>query len=81
MTSHFRNGWVFLVIIPSMTPFGCTGTSNDNFIDYTKIEPLVLERVVVKAKKLKEARKGQEERGEAEGEVESEVEGKEEQQE
>lgn len=47
-----------------MTPFGSTGTANDNFIDYTKVEPLVLEKVVVKAKKLKEARKGQEERGE-----------------
>ena len=52
MTSHFRNGWVFLVIIPSMTPFGCS-TASDSFVDYTKVEPLVLERVVVKAKKLK----------------------------
>ena len=56
MTSHFRNGWVFIVIIPSMTPLGSV-PSQDSFIVYTRIEPLVLERIVVKAKKLKEARK------------------------
>lgn len=22
VTSHFRNGWIFIVIIPSMTPLG-----------------------------------------------------------
>ncbi len=65
MTSHFRNGWVFLVIIPSMTPFGCTGGASDTFVDYTKIEPLVLDRIVVKAKKLKEVRKGVENKGDA----------------
>lgn len=53
VTSHFRNGWVFIVIIPCMTPLGSAVTSADSYVDYTKIEPLVLDRVVVKAKKLK----------------------------
>ena len=22
VTSHFRNGWIFIVVIPSMTPLG-----------------------------------------------------------
>lgn len=61
MTSHFRNGWIFIVIIPSMTPLGSAVASTDSFIDYTKIEPLVLDRIIVKAKKLKEVRKGEEE--------------------
>jgi restriction endonuclease Mrr len=43
-----------------MTPLGSALSSSDSFIDYTKIEPLVLDRVVVKAKKLKEARKEEE---------------------
>jgi hypothetical protein len=53
VTSHFRNGWVFIVIIPCMTPLGSALSSADSYIDYTKIEPLVLDKVVVKAKKLK----------------------------
>ncbi len=36
VTSHFRNGWVFIVIIPCMTPLG-SANPNDNFIDYLKI--------------------------------------------
>jgi restriction endonuclease Mrr len=46
-----------------MTPFGCSGASSDTFIDYTKIEPLVMDHIVVKAKKLKEPRKGLEGKG------------------
>ena len=52
MTSHFRNGWVFIVIIPCMTPLGSANV-NESFIDYLKIEPLVLEKIIVKAKKIK----------------------------
>jgi restriction endonuclease Mrr len=40
-----------------MTPLGSVIPSQDSNIDYTKIEPLVLDKIVVKAKKLKEARK------------------------
>jgi len=53
VSSHFRNGWIFIVIIPSMTPLGSASTSSETYVDYTKIEPLVLEKIVVKAKKLK----------------------------
>lgn len=42
-----------------MTPLG-SSNPNENFVDYTKIEPLVLDRVVVKAKKLKEIGKNKE---------------------
>ena len=48
---------MFIVIIPSMTPLGSANPASEGFIDYTKIQPLVLEKVVVKAKKLKEVRK------------------------
>jgi hypothetical protein len=39
-----------------MTPLG-SANPNDNFIDYLKIEPLVLDKVVVKAKKIKDVSK------------------------
>jgi hypothetical protein len=55
VTSHFRNGWIFIVIIPCMTPLGGGNNSSVNFVDYEKIEPLVLDKIIVKAKKLKEA--------------------------
>lgn len=49
-----------------MTPLGSAVTSADSYVDYTKIEPLVLDRVVVKAKKLKEVSKREEVGGQAE---------------
>ena len=39
-----------------MTPLGSAISNSDSFIDYTKIEPLVLDKIVVKAKKIKEAK-------------------------
>ena len=39
-----------------MTPLGIASAS-DYFVDYTKIEPLVLEKIIVKAKKLKDQQK------------------------
>ena len=48
---------MFIVVIPSMTPLGSAHPASEGFIDYTKIQPLVLEEVVVKAKKLKDVRK------------------------
>lgn len=51
---------MYIVIIPSMTPLGSCGPNSDLYIDYTKIEPLVLERVIVKAKKLKTRKPGEE---------------------
>jgi restriction endonuclease Mrr len=41
-----------------MTPLGSANAGGENFIDYTQIEPLVLEKIIVKAKKLKETRRG-----------------------
>ena len=43
-----------------MTPLGSATTSSETFVDYTRIEPLVLDKVVVKAKKLKELTKKEE---------------------
>jgi hypothetical protein len=62
VTSHYRDGWIFLVAIPCMTPLGANKT--DCFIDFTSIKPLVIEGVVVKAKKPKKKSEKGEERGE-----------------
>jgi hypothetical protein len=59
VTSHYRDGWIFLVAIPCMTPLGVTKT--DCFIDFTKIKPLVIDEVVVKAKKPKKKNEKKEE--------------------
>ena len=37
-----------------MTPLGSAVTNTESYVDYTRIEPLVLDKIVVKAKKLKE---------------------------
>lgn len=37
--------------IPCMTPLGAN--KSENFIDFTKIKPLVIDEVIVKAKKPK----------------------------
>lgn len=58
VTSHYRNSWLYLVVIPCMTPLGATKTKNS--IDFTKIKPLVLAEVVVKAKKPKKQARKQE---------------------
>jgi len=57
VTSHFRNGWVFFVVYPKTagTVFNrAMPAGNAVLVDHNQIRPLVLERVVVKAKKLKE---------------------------
>jgi len=57
VTSHFRNGWVFFVVYPKTagTVFNrATPVGNAVLVDHNQVRPLVLERVVVKAKKLKE---------------------------
>ena len=56
VTSHFRNGWVFFVVYPKLS-----NNPNNNIllggngavINIQKIKPLILEKVVVKAKKAK----------------------------
>lgn len=53
VTSHFRKGKVFIVVFPKMPTFGNIHENVVNsFIDYSLIKPLVIEGVVVKAKKL-----------------------------
>lgn len=54
VTSHFRKGKIFIVIYPKMSTFGNIPQENslNSLIDYTTIKPLIIENVVVKAKKL-----------------------------
>ena len=54
MTSHFRKGKIFIVVYPKMPTFGNFPQDSlvNSYIDYTTIRPLVIESVVVKAKKL-----------------------------
>lgn len=54
VTSHFRKGYVFLVVYPKMPTFGniSSGSIQQNFVDFTTIKPLIIEKVVVKAKKI-----------------------------
>ena len=56
VTSHFRNGWIFFVVYPKINSGGnmITMNGNANFISCQKIRPLILEKVIVKAKKTKE---------------------------
>jgi len=56
VTSHFRNGWVFFVVYPkgTMTLNPLMAGANSVIINSTQIKPLVLEKVVVKAKRSKE---------------------------
>lgn len=56
-----------------MTPLGSVVPDQPAVVDYTKVKPLVLDKVIVKAKKLKECKEGQ--RGENEQEQEHEEEG------
>jgi len=51
VTSHFRNGWVFIVIFPKVPT-----VENNNYlmcgpnsVSYTDIRPLIIEKTVVKA--------------------------------
>lgn len=56
VTSHFRNGWVFLVVYPKMPSFATNiqPIPGQNIVDYNQIKPLVIDRVIVKAKKIRE---------------------------
>lgn len=52
VTSHYRKGMLFMVAFAKMPSFGCV--QDDLVVDYTQIHPLVIDKVVVKAKKMKE---------------------------
>jgi len=61
VTSHFRNGWVFFVVYPKINATGNNNImmGNNAFtVNSQKIRPLVLEKVVVKAKKAKDKDQG-----------------------
>jgi len=73
VTSHFRNGWVFFVVYPktSMTLNPLIGGANSLIVNSNQIKPIVVERVVVKAKRSKEKEeKGGEDKEEKDLEVE-----------
>ena len=54
VTSHFRNGWIFFVVYPKVTKEVGIPSGYPKLIPGFKIKPLVLEKIVVKAKKTKE---------------------------
>ena len=55
VTSHFRNGWIFFVVYPKISNQNSNGAiSAGSIVNNQKIKPLILEKVVVKAKKAKE---------------------------
>lgn len=57
VTSHFRNGWVFLVVYPKVNKNPNNNillSGNGLVINGQKVKPLILEKVIVKAKKTKE---------------------------
>ena len=60
VTSHLRNGWIFIVVQPmtiqneKCNPRLLSSNRNKQPVDIKKIKPLVIDKIVVKAKKLKE---------------------------
>ena len=55
VTSHFRNGWVFFMVYPRQT--ANITFHGPKLVNPTKIKPLALENVIVKAKKMNESPK------------------------
>lgn len=57
VTSHFRNGWIFFVVYPKVTKNANNNVLNSGNgvnVDMQSIKPLIVEKVIVKAKKTKE---------------------------
>jgi len=58
VTSHFRNGWIFFVVYPKIN--GASAGSNviingnGTVVNASEVKPLILEKVIVKAKKTKD---------------------------
>eukprot|EP00331_Platyophrya_macrostoma_P014201 CAMPEP_0176434226 /NCGR_PEP_ID=MMETSP0127-20121128/16543_1 /TAXON_ID=938130 /ORGANISM="Platyophrya macrostoma, Strain WH" /LENGTH=326 /DNA_ID=CAMNT_0017816907 /DNA_START=1 /DNA_END=981 /DNA_ORIENTATION=+ len=74
VTSHFRNGWIFFVVYPKLSNGTLVSEGNPTFVNAQKIKPLVLEKVVVKAKKTKEKNANVEAEDNAQEEAEPEQE-------
>ncbi len=71
---------MFIVVYPKMPTFGnlSSGVVQENFIDFSSIKPLVLEKVVVKAKKINNQKNnGSGDNGEMKDEDDSQREGEE----
>jgi len=57
VTSHFRNGWIFFVVYPKASNVVLSNFAGNNggiAINHQNIKPLVMEKIVVKAKRAKE---------------------------
>jgi len=55
VTSHFRNGWIFFVVYPKVNKNANVLLSGSNMVvNSQQIKPLIIEKVIVKAKKTKE---------------------------
>ena len=50
VTSHYRNGKVFLVVRPCEGNFAALGKKDKHYINFDTIEPLIISDVIVKAK-------------------------------
>lgn len=63
VTSKFIHGYVAVLIVPSNPSNVGTSLSDsasgENFIDFARIKPLMLEKVVVKSKKKNVAKKNE----------------------
>ncbi|EAR85494.2 hypothetical protein TTHERM_00442440 (macronuclear) [Tetrahymena thermophila SB210] len=53
VTSHYLNGWIYLIIFPKH-PKESKLQSNQGNQDHVEIKPLILEKIIVKAKKMRE---------------------------
>lgn len=60
VTSHFRNGWIFMVISAHDISFvkrikkpDGSEAEEEEIVDVSKVRPLIIDKVVVKAKKGK----------------------------
>jgi len=61
VTSHFRNGWIFFVVYPKVNKNSNVLLSGNNVVvNSQQIKPLIIEKVIVKAKKTKEKDQGDE---------------------
>ena len=58
VTSHYRNGKIFIVFLPSEDPLCIVKRGSKNFVELSMIKPLILSDIVVKAKVAKKNKNG-----------------------
>jgi hypothetical protein len=49
VSSHYQNGWLYLVIMPKANQ----NSSLQSDLDISEVKPLIIDKIVVKAKNLK----------------------------